>query len=56
MSKKKIIEMFEKYTQNKDEIMGPEAVMAFCEDLEVDPEDVSFHIDQKPKLFFFNFC
>mmetsp|Transcript_7183 Transcript_7183/g.12076 ORF Transcript_7183/g.12076 Transcript_7183/m.12076 type:complete len:275 (-) Transcript_7183:88-912(-) len=41
VSKKKIIEMFEKYTQNKDEIMGPEAVMAFCEDLEVDPEDIS---------------
>jgi len=40
VSKKKIIELYEKYAQGND-LMGPEEVTKFCEDLEVDPEDVS---------------
>jgi hypothetical protein len=39
VSKKKIVEMYDKYSQGKD-MMGPDEVVKFCEDLEVDPEDV----------------
>lgn len=40
MSRKKILEMFDKYAGGKD-TMGPEEVMQFCSDLAVDPEDVN---------------
>lgn len=40
ISRKKIVEMFDKYASGKD-VMGPDAVMNFCQDLQVDPEDIS---------------
>jgi len=40
VSKKKILELYDKYSQGKD-VMGPDEVVRFCEDLEVDPEDIS---------------
>ena len=39
VSEKKIEELFEHYAPQKD-VMGPEEVMQFCDDLQVDPEDV----------------
>eukprot|EP00339_Tiarina_fusa_P005682 CAMPEP_0117042870 /NCGR_PEP_ID=MMETSP0472-20121206/29825_1 /TAXON_ID=693140 ORGANISM="Tiarina fusus, Strain LIS" /NCGR_SAMPLE_ID=MMETSP0472 /ASSEMBLY_ACC=CAM_ASM_000603 /LENGTH=279 /DNA_ID=CAMNT_0004754221 /DNA_START=22 /DNA_END=861 /DNA_ORIENTATION=- len=39
-NRKKIQEMFDKYAEGKD-VMGPEAVMKFCDDLQVDPEHIS---------------
>ena len=44
VSEKKIEELFDHYAPQKD-VMGPDEVMQFCEDLQVDPEDVRHAIN-----------
>jgi len=41
VSKRKIEDLFESYAKDH-QVMQPQEVVQFCEDLEVDPEDVRF--------------
>uniref|UniRef100_A0A7S4IIV1 Defective in cullin neddylation protein n=1 Tax=Vannella robusta TaxID=1487602 RepID=A0A7S4IIV1_9EUKA len=56
VSRRKIQDLFDKYADGKD-TMGPEAVMNFCDDLEVDPEDIavlilSWHFKAETMCYF----
>lgn len=41
INKQKIETLFDNYADGESDEMGPNGVLRFCDDIEVDPEDVS---------------